>query len=408
MPDDPIALTCPTFWGPPSDRFEDATDQIYDHPIPIDEQGCLGRFLESVSVIEEDVDVVLVSSSSSTSWEEQVDTRIQEEIDNHVEDYNCYHFSHADGNVLREYIEQKAGPELAGMIDMYGSSEIRNTCLLACHILGYETIVSTDDDVVFDDPEYIMKAREYIGSEVEETGETAYVVCGPYCDEEGTIQFSEPPSSWMAYWNNSEAMNEVLDRYISGDPRLKETSYTVMGNIVLHRNFFSRVPLDPGCHRGEEMDWLINARIFGFRFYMDRELCVQHKPPRRRFPMWKLVRLDIERFLYDRRKIRQMESNLGIPMDYFDPWPGRFFKEDLEERIYRTNMMLSNQYLANGESEHAEGCLNNIFYSKHEYNAGDPLDLIQAYQTKWQQLMGFVEQHREELSQRIFGREPIV
>lgn len=407
MADDPIALTCPSYWGPPSARFHDETDQIYDHPIPIDEDGCLGRFLKSVSVLDGQFDVVIVSCSSSTSWEDEVDNRIQQEIEKHAGNDRCYHFSHADGVLVRDFVRKKADEEMAEMIDMYGNSQIRNICLLACHILGYQTIVSTDDGVVYDDPGYIANARKHIGSKVEETGEVVKVVCGPYSDREESVRDSEPFPAWRAYWNYTKAMNEAFERIRSQDPPLKQTPYAMIGNIVLHRDFFSRVPLDPGCARGEAMDWLINARIFGFRFYMDLELTVQHNPPIRRFPLWKLVRLDIERFLYDRRKIRQMESNLGIPMDYVDPWPGRFLKQDLEERIFRTNMMLSNQYLAEGESEHAQGCLDNIYYGKHEYDPGDPLDRIQAQQIKWKQLMGFIEQHRETLCKQIFGREPV-
>lgn len=401
-----IALTCPTFWGPPRDRFFEDTDQIYDHPIPIDEEGCLGRFLDSVKVIDGNVDVVLVSSSSSSKWEDEVDERVQQDIVEHGDGIDCFHFKHEDADRLKEYLEGE-DEELLDPISMYGYSDIRNMCLIACHILGYETIVSTDDDVVYDDPDYLSKAREYINQPVEETGETAKVVCGPYYTEEGTINYASDPPSWMAYWNNADAMNDAFDRYIFGEPRLKETSYVVMGNIVLHRDFFSQVPLDPGCHRGEDMDWLINSRIFGYRFYMDRELCVQHKPPPRGYPLWKLVRLDIERFLYDRKKIRQMEEELGIATEYFDPWPGRFLSDDLEERIYRTNMMLSNQYLVDGEPENAEGCLDNIFYGKHEYEPGDPLDSIQSFQTRWKRLMNYIDENREELCEKIFDTSPL-
>lgn len=401
-----IALTCPTFWGPPRDRFFEDTDQIYDHPIPIDEEGCLGRFLDSVKVIDGNVDVVLVSSSSSSKWEDEVDERVQQDIVEHGDGIDCFHFKHEDADRLKEHLEGEE-EELLDPISMYGYSDIRNMCLIACHILGYETIVSTDDDVVYDDPDYLSKAREYINQPVEETGETAKVVCGPYYTEEGTINYASDPPSWMAYWNNADAMNDAFDRYIFGEPRLKETSYVVMGNIVLHRDFFSQVPLDPGCHRGEDMDWLINSRIFGYRFYMDRELCVQHKPPPRGYPLWKLVRLDIERFLYDRKKIRQMEEELGIATEYFDPWPGRFLSDDLEERIYRTNMMLSNQYLVDGEPENAEGCLDNIFYGKHEYEPGDPLDSIQSFETRWKRLMNYIDENREELCEKIFDTSPL-
>ncbi len=330
-----------------------------------------------------------------------------EEIRDREGSTDCYHFRHADADTLRDSLSEYMDEEDLEPISMYGYSQIRNMCLIACHILGYETIVSTDDDVVYDDPEYLSKAQEHINEPVGKDDELAKVVCGPYYTEEGTINYASDPPSWMAYWNNADAMNDAFDRYIFGEPRLKETSYVVMGNIVLHRDFFSRVPLDPGCHRGEDMDWLINSRIFGYRFYMDRDLRVQHKPPPRGFPLWKLVRMDIERFLYDRRKIRRMEEALGIPTDYFNPWPGRFLDDDLEDRIYRTNMMLSNQYLADDEPDHAEGCLDNIFYGKHRYNPGDPLDQVQSFQTRWARLMEAIDEQRAELCDKIFDRTPM-
>ncbi|MFP4687452.1 MAG: hypothetical protein ACLFN5_05010 [bacterium] len=401
-----IAITAPTFWGPPRDKFFEDTDQIYDHPIAIDEQGCLGRFLETADVIEGDYDIVLVSASSSRKWEEEVDQRIQKDIEENRGDFNCYHLTYERFHRLREYIAEKGDDAMLALLSMYGYSEVRNMCMVASHILGYEIAISSDDDVVFDDPDYLKKAREYIGSTAK-NGEEIKVVCGPYYTEEGTINYASRPPTWMAYWNNAEAMNEAFDRYIFAEPRLNESSYVVMGNIVLHRDFFTMVPLDPGCHRGEDMDWLINSRIFGFRFYMDSELRVQHQPPPRGFPLWKLVRLDIERFTYDRKKIRQMEKELDIPVEYFDPWPGQFLKEDLEDRIYRTNMMLSNQYLSEGKDEDARGCLDNIFYGKHEYDPGNPLKSIRSFQTDWERLMSFIDDYREELCDLVFSCSPV-
>ncbi len=402
-----IAITAPTFWGPPTDKFFEDTDQIYDHPIAIDQEGCLGRFLDTMDIIEGDYDVVLVSASSSSKWEEEVDDRVKKDIDENAGGYGSYHLTYDRFRRLREFVAEKGSDDMLEPLSMYGYSEVRNMCMVACHILGYEIVISSDDDVVFDDPDYLKKAQEYIGSNVGKTGEEARVVCGPYYTEDGTINYAGRPPTWMAYWNNAEAMNEAFDRYIFSEPRLNESSYVVMGNIVLHRDFFSMVPLDPGCHRGEDMDWLINSRIFGFRFYMDSELRVQHHPPPRGFPLWKLVRLDIERFTYDRKKIRQMEKELGIPTEYFDPWPGQFLKSDLEERIYRTNMMLSNHYLSEDKNDDARGCLDNIFYGLHEYEPGDPLKSIRSFQSDWEKLMGFIEENREELCDLIFNCEPV-
>ena len=404
---DRVAITAPTFWGPPRAKFFEESDQIYDHPIPIDEEGCLGRFLRTAQTIDGDFDIVLVSASSSTEWTKEVDRRIKEDVEENAGDYGCYILTYDRARRLIDYVEANGSSELLEPLSMYGYSEVRNMCMVACHILGYEVAISSDDDVVFDDPEYLDKATEYINTTVEETQEEAKVVCGPYYTEEGTINYASRPPAWMAYWNNAEAMNEAFDRYIFGDPRLKETSYVVMGNIVLHRDFFSTVPLDPDCHRGEDMDWLINSRMFGYRFYMDRDLRVQHQPPPRGFPLWKLVRLDIDRFLYDREKVRRMEEELDIPADYFEPWPGEFLKPDLEERIYRTNMMLANKYLADDEPEHARGCMDNIFYGRHEYEPGDPYANMQSFQARWEKLMDFIAANRGEICQLVFDRDPV-
>ncbi len=397
-----VAFIAPTFWGPPQEQFFTDTDQIYDHPIAIDQPGCLSRFLRSLDCLKGDFSVVLSSASSSRKWEDEVDERIRQDIKQHSGGYNCHLFGYREFRKLKDYIEQTNREELLVPLSMYGYSDVRNMSILAAHILGHDLIISTDDDVVVDDPHYIEKAGEQINRPAPGREEPVKVVCGPYYTEEGTINYATRPPDWMAYWNNAEAMNEAFNRYIFGEPRLKESSYVVMGNIVLHRDYFTEVPLDPGCHRGEDMDWLINGRVSGFRFFMDREFSVQHKPPPRGFPLWQLVRLDIERFIYDRKKVRQIEEQLQIPADYFDPWPGRFLTDDLEERIYKTNMMLSQQYLIDGDKEAAQGCLENIFYGRHEYKPGDPLGEFRSFQSCWQELMGFIDRQRDELKELLF------
>ncbi len=402
---DRIALTCPSFWGPPTESFFADTDQIYDHPIPLDKEGTLGRFLDSASSIEGEVDVVLVSASSSSKWEDQVDSRIREAINSHGQGLRCFHFTHENARSLKKFLSDQYGNEILEPVSMYGYSDIRNMCLVACHILGYDTVISTDDDVVFHDPSYIPKALKYINKPLRNSDENrkAKVVCGPYCNEEGDIKYTTDPPAWMTFWNNTEAMNEAFEKYVFGQPRLKETSYAVMGNIVLHSDFFTQVPLDPRCPRGEDLDWVINSRIFGFRFYMDRELRVKHAPPTRRYPDWRLNRLDIERFLYDRRKIKSLESKLGISSDYFSPWPGRFLNSELEERVFRTNIMLAMQYLSQGETEKVEGCLNNIFFANHKYDPGKPVKFIKNFKKKWTRLMEIVAENRHELQETLFN-----
>ena len=55
----------------------------------------------------------------------------------------------------------------------------------------------------------------------------------------------------------------------------------------------------------------------------------------------------------------------------FDPYPGEFLKPDLDEKIYRSSMMLSSQYLANNDPDAAMEAMRNIYIAKH--NAPPPL-----------------------------------
>lgn len=53
---------------------------------------------------------------------------------------------------------------------------------------------------------------------------------------------------------------------IGTEPRLKATPFVFGGNMVIHRNLFTVVPFDQNVRRGEDIDFLINARMLGFHF----------------------------------------------------------------------------------------------------------------------------------------------
>ena len=79
----------------------------------------------------------------------------------------------------------------------------------------------------------------------------------------------------------------------------------------------------------------------------------------------------------------------------FDPYPGAFLKADLEEKIYRSSMMLSAQYLAVGDSEASAEALRNIYISKHD--AKPDFDAFAAYletQRAWESVIKLVRRER--------------
>lgn len=101
------------------------------------------------------------------------------------------------------------------------------------------------------------------------------------------------------------------------------------------------MPFDPKIARGEDIDFLINARMFGFPFFRDNQLSITHLPPPKTHPTWLQLRVDIYRFMYERAKIEHQKEIKGMKKVYpedFDPYPGAFLKQwhiQAKERFVR-------------------------------------------------------------------------
>lgn len=126
--------------------------------------------------------------------------------------------------------------------------------------------------------------------------------------------------------------------------------------MVIHRNLFTVVPFDPNISRGEDMDFLINARMFGFPFFLDNRLSIKHLPPPKAHPIWRQLREDIYRFVYERAKIE------------------------------KSCKLLSEEYLAHGDRRSGEEALNNIALAKTDaVPKYDPFQRLCQLQKRWQE-----------------------
>ena len=67
----------------------------------------------------------------------------------------------------------------------------------------------------------------------------------------------------MKYWDQFDNMNKAFDQIIGTEPRLKETPFVFGGNMVIRRSRFSVFVCDPEVPRGEDIDFLMNAKMFG-------------------------------------------------------------------------------------------------------------------------------------------------
>ncbi len=59
--------------------------------------------------------------------------------------------------------------------------------------------------------------------------------------------------------------------------------------MVLTLSPLMKVPIDPGITRGEDIDFLLNLRVNGITFFLDRELSLKHHPQEGPFLSKKMI-----------------------------------------------------------------------------------------------------------------------
>jgi len=385
-------MVVPSYWGRKSDEGRRPTDVIYDHPTPLDEAGTLGRLLESLSVLKErDFELVVLAVSTAPDIREAVEQKVAGILRRGAGDIEARLFSSSHLAKLHAVLEKAGRGDLAALLRLEGYANVRNLCVFLPHLLGAEIAVLIDDDEIFEDPLFMVKAREFIGRRVD--GRAALFVAGYYINPDGSYLLNRKIEPWMTYWNKIDCMNRAFKEVIGLEPRLKATPFAFGGNLVLHRDLFARVPFDPAVTRGEDIDFLINARMSGFDTFLDNRLSIKHDAPPKTSPAWERVREDIFRFIYEKSKLESQEEADGLrPVSVGElcPYPGEFLGPDLEERIFRSNQMLAVDCLAAGDARGAAECMTNIFLAKaRAVPASSPFRAFLKLRKEWRNLMEF-------------------
>lgn len=351
-----ITMVIPTYWGLSEDK--DIEEKVFDHPTPLDQEGTLGRVLESLKVLERsDFSVVLIVVSTSSKIEKEVVSKVKEISRPFREKYDLKLLHHKNLKSLREKLLSKnVIPDACSLINLDNYSSVRNMCSIAGILNGSDLVVFIDDDEVFEDSNFIDKAVEHAGKERD--GEKILAVAGYYINSDGNYKLDETgvPFWKRGSWNNVIAMNQAFDQIIGKRPRLKLTPFVFGGNMVIHRELLASVPFDPAITRGEDIDFLINVRISGKKFWLDNTLSIVHRPPSKKSPQWLSFREDIKRFLYEKKKVNDHSHIKEVSRNALMPYPGLFVGEDLEDRIFKANKLLYREYEEAGDRYGMEQC----------------------------------------------------
>jgi hypothetical protein len=385
-------MVIPSYWGRKKEEGHRKNDAVYDHPTPLNEEGTLGRILDSLSILKnKDFSLVVVGVPVAPDIEREVEAKVSSIVKEVNPGVETLFFSYAQLDKIHKYLQDQSKEDFFPLLQLKGYPSIRNFCVFLPHLLGSEVAVLIDDDEIFEDERFMDKALEFIGQE--HNGRRVLAVAGYYLNPDNDFLLHKEVLPWMTYWNKIDCMNRAFEEIISKGPRLKETPFVFGGNAVLHRDLFTLVPFDPLVGRGEDIDFLINAKMFGFSFFLDKELSIKHDAPPKTHPKWKQVREDIFRFVYERSKLlaqKPAPDMVQVRAEELDPYPGEFLKDDLDERIFRSNQMLALDYLFQGDKEGAQECMNNIFLAKTE--ALPKKDLFRhllELQVLWKNLMDY-------------------
>ena len=100
---------------------------------------------------------------------------------------------------------------------------------------------------------------------------------------------------------------------------------------------------DAWIHRGEDLDYLLNLRMYGSDVWFDNRWVCRHLPPKNRHEGHRF-RKDIYRWIYEYAKVEFSRSQidlLQIKPSSLEPYPGPFLEPGIAKRVKRTALLRS-------------------------------------------------------------------
>lgn len=309
-----ILIETPTYWKKGDEVL------VFDHPIPLNTGGWLKRYLDNVtkhkqfSLVKK---LVLFPAPSVLEVENKV-KQISQKFSN-VDVFSLETLIMLR-KVLKEYDFSKWF-----IRTMHANSYpcVRNLGLIKGALERADLLVLLDDDELILDENFITKASEMDSFH----GKTGY-----YTSEGKQYTHTPSPPKWALKWQKTELITEAVKKSIESKKRFTNTDLALGGCMVITRELYQNICFDPHITRGEDIDFLLNAKRYSYKFMFDSELSVEHVPPQGAKYFWPKFKGDIHRFIYQRQKLK----DLGIDLEDLGHYPGDFLKEDLEERIMYT------------------------------------------------------------------------
>ena len=334
------AVIIPTFFTEPT-RKRGVPSDLYDHPTPLNMTGTLARCLDSLSHVRGLGQVILlVAAEGGAQVEDQAAAQVQE-IAGKFPHMHTLVVGRAEAQIVQQRLEQLGFGDQSHAIGLEGCSSIRNLGLVLAQVLGFDSVVFVDDDEVIDDEAFLEKAMYGLGK-LTKKGIPILAKSGFYFNDEGTYLSKSQKRWYNHFWQQGRAFNNWITKAMAG-PRLSRSNHVCGGCLALHRETYRRLSFDPWIKRGEDMDYLLDLRMYGSDIWFDNQWSLTHLPPRDKGEGHRFYR-DIYRWVYEYYKIefsRAQIDLLQIKPSSLMPYPGPFLEPGITKRIKRTAFLRS-------------------------------------------------------------------
>jgi glycosyltransferase involved in cell wall biosynthesis len=329
----------PTFWTRRNGRgATEGLINVYDHPTPIEEEGTLADCLRSLEGLPGLGRVVLVVAATDPTVEHEAEDKVRD-IAADFPGIDAFVFGPAELGSLHRRLEQLEFADMIGGVCLQGYGAVRNVGLIAAAVLGHDVVVFVDDDELVEDEEFLEKALWGLGRKLRD-GRPVLAKSGYYVDEAGGYHRRDLAPWTDLFWRQADAFNEAM-AVVARPPRLQRATLAFGGILSLHLDMYANVSFDPWVLRGEDTDYVVNARMHGADVFLDDAWSVRHLPPD---PVSEAIRFrqDAFRFVYEHRKLEFGRSQVDlrqVSSKSLDPYPGAFIDSSVSWRAFVTGML---------------------------------------------------------------------
>ena len=310
----------------------------YDHCTPLSFQGELPRCLDSLRHVR-GLGAVAILVVAEAGIENQAASKIRT-IAEHFSDLDIVVIGEPEAVLVRQRMEQ-LGISIHSEVGLVGYGAARNMGLVVANVLGFDSVVFIDDDEVVEDEAFLERAMYGLGK-LTRRGVPILVKTGYYLNKQNSHLSTRSFKWYDHYWEQGKAFNAWISKAMAG-PRLSRSNHACGGCLALHKEAFKRVSFDPWIARGEDLDYLLDLRMYGSDIWFDNTWVLRHLPPKT--PREGLrFRQDIFRWLYEYRKIEYARTQIDlmqIKPQALLPYPGPFISEGVVKRITRTAWLRS-------------------------------------------------------------------